>query len=75
MAEQVREPLAILRLKQVVARVGRSRSSIYADVKTGAFPSPIRIGSRSVGWLEHEISDWLSRQIAHSRRTAFRRPQ
>ena len=64
---ELREALAILRLKQVIARVGRSRSSIYADVKAGAFPSPIRIGPRSVGWLDHEVSDWLARQVAQSR--------
>ena len=48
-------PLAILRLPEVKARTGRSRSSIYADIKVGRFVSPISIGRRSVGWLAHEI--------------------
>jgi hypothetical protein len=34
-------PLAILRLTQVKARTGRSRSSIYADIKAGRFVAPI----------------------------------
>lgn len=57
-------PLAILRLKQVKARTGRSRSSIYADIRAGRFPAPVGIGARSVGWVSHEIDDWISARIA-----------
>jgi prophage regulatory protein len=60
-------PLAILRLRQVKARTGRSRSSIYADIKAGRFVAPIRIGPRSVGWLAHEIDEWIAARIAESR--------
>lgn len=66
MAEKLRIALAILRLKQVKARTGRSRSSIYADVKAGQFPSPINIGRRAVGWPENEVEDWIA-EIQQSR--------
>ena len=65
---EIREhPLAILRLPEVKARTGRSRSSIYADIKAGRFVPPISIGRRSVGWLSHEINDWIAARIAESR--------
>lgn len=60
-------PLAILRLTQVIARTGRSRSSIYADIKAGRFVAPISIGRRAVGWLAHEIDEWIAARIAQSR--------
>ncbi|HXX82881.1 MAG TPA: AlpA family phage regulatory protein [Casimicrobiaceae bacterium] len=60
-------PLAILRLPEVKARTGRSRSSIYADIKVGRFVPPINIGRRSVGWLAHEIDEWIAARIAESR--------
>jgi prophage regulatory protein len=67
MNEQLQQGLAILRLPQVEARTGRSRSSIYADIKAGRFVAPIRIGARAVGWLQHEIDDWIAARIAERR--------
>ncbi|MEL6190044.1 MAG: AlpA family phage regulatory protein [Myxococcota bacterium] len=30
--------------------------------KRGEFPKRIRLGPQSVGWLEHEIDDWLAKR-------------
>jgi prophage regulatory protein len=51
----------ILRLPQVLARVGLSRSSVYARVAEGSFPAPLPIGPRARGWLESEITDFVDR--------------
>jgi prophage regulatory protein len=61
---------SILRLPAVKGRVGLSRSSIYARMAEGAFPKPVRLGPRAVGWVESEISAWIARQIAQSREPA-----
>ena len=58
---------AILRLPEVKARTGLSRSSIYLRVKQGTFPTPISLGARAVGWPDTDIQEWLERQIASSR--------
>lgn len=58
---------AILRLPAVKARTGLSRSTIYLRVSEGAFPKPISIGPRCVGWIEAEIEQWLSGCINASR--------
>ena len=68
MSESTTEPPAsILRRPQVEARTGLSRSTIYARIQNGTFPRPILLGSRAVGWLEHEIGDWLDERIKASR--------
>ena len=67
MAEQLQQALAILRRKQVEARTGLRRSTIYAKIAAGEFPASIRLGARSVGWIESEISEWLKSRITASR--------
>ncbi|MFT3806706.1 helix-turn-helix transcriptional regulator [Arenimonas sp.] len=59
---------SILRLPDVKARTGLSRSTIYLRVAQKTFPTPINLGGRAVGWLEAEIEDWLAQQIAESRK-------
>ena len=64
MAEQTHSALTILRRKQVEARVGLRRSTIYQGVADGSFPRPVRLGARSVGWLSHEIERWIADRVA-----------
>ena len=64
MAEQFQQALAILRRKQVEARVGLRRSSLYQRIAEGTFPAPIKLGGRAVGWIEAEIAEWLANRVA-----------
>jgi prophage regulatory protein len=57
----------ILRLNEVIARTGRSRSSIYADIDRGEFPKPIKLGARAVGWLSDDINGWIQVRVEKSR--------
>ena len=71
MAAQFREALTrltIIRRKQVEARTGLSRSTIYERIKTGTFPAPVSIGAKAVGWIESEIDSWLTAQVEKSRK-------
>lgn len=55
----------ILRLPEVIAAVGLSKSSIWRLVKSAAFPQPIRLSQHAVGWELSEIEMWLEeRKIA-----------
>ncbi len=56
-----------LRLPEVKAQTGLSRSTIYLRMSKGAFPSSITLGERAVGWVEEEIQAWLEAQIKASR--------
>ena len=50
----------MLRLHEVCALVGVSKQSIYTWVHNGAFPPPLQLGSRAIGWRAAEINEWLS---------------
>ena len=58
---------AILRLPQVMARTGLSRSTIYLRISQGKFPKQVKLGGRAVGWLEskidNEIDNWTSASV------------
>lgn len=49
-----------LNAKEVSILFGRSIASIYRDMEVGAFPRPIRIGSRSIRWMRSTIEAWLA---------------
>lgn len=68
MSEKIYSTLTILRRKQVEARTGLSRSTIYAFISEGIFPKPINLGNRAVGWIEVEIDAWLKSCIETSRK-------
>ena len=53
----------ILRLPEVIARVGLCRASIYAQIQNGNFPKQISLSARAVGWLEHEVDAWLAARV------------
>ena len=57
----------ILRLADVKARTGLSRSTIYLNVGQGTFPRHISLGARCVGWVESEIDAWIQARILKSR--------
>lgn len=54
----------ILRLPEVKARTGLSRSTLYALIRQGAFPHHVALGMRCVGWLESEIDGWIAARTA-----------
>lgn len=72
MSDQCQQGLSILRRKQVEARTGLARSTIYQHIKVGTFPRPIPLGPRAVGWLESDVSNWIAERVQMSRDSANR---
>ena len=60
-------PTRILRLPEVMARTGLSRTTIYRWRLAGRFPQPVRLGTRNVGWIESELEAWLRERMAERR--------
>ena len=52
----------LLRRPEVEQRVRLSPSRIYALMKMGEFPRPIRIASKAVAWRESDIEDWINKR-------------
>ncbi len=59
--------IKILRLPEVIKRVGLKRASIYLHMAQGNFPKQISLGLRAVGWLESEIDAWLLARVQQTR--------
>jgi prophage regulatory protein len=57
---EVRQNVRILRRRAVEQVAGISRSLIYQLVKAGKFPRPVRLTPNRVGWLEHEVQEWVN---------------
>jgi len=56
--------LVLLRLPQVKAQTGLSRSELYRRIAMGSFPAPIKIGERASAWSSVEIERWIAERIA-----------
>ena len=52
-------PNAILRLPDVIKYTALSRTGIYRRIAAGAFPRPVALGPRAVGWRESDIVEWI----------------
>jgi prophage regulatory protein len=58
-------PARLLRLPEVIARVGLKRSAIYQRMSEGRFPKSRSLGPKCAVWVESEIDDWID-SIARS---------
>lgn len=62
-------PISFMRIKQVEAVTGLSKSSVYDLVKAGEFPRPVKISAHRSGWVKAEVDEW-SRKRVEERDTA-----
>lgn len=56
----------LLRLPAVIQRVGYKKPTIYAKIKDGTFPKPVKLGERAVAWQESEIEVWIQARIGNA---------
>ncbi len=54
----------LLKLKDVLAITGLSRSYVYALAQQNLFPKPIKLTERSSAWVESEVQEWIESRIA-----------
>lgn len=52
--------MRIIRDGQLRKLVPLSRVTIWRLEKQDAFPRRVKIGKNSVGWLEHEVIQWIA---------------
>lgn len=58
----------LIRVPEVLRRVGFSRTTMYELIKEGRFPDKVIIGVRSVAFVESEIDAWIENTISDSRK-------
>jgi prophage regulatory protein len=61
------DELRFIKLREVLAICGKSRSSVYAGVKRGTFPAPVKLSERSSAWIKSEVVQWAQACIHSSR--------
>ena len=59
--------LQIIRLPQLKALTGLSKTTLYDLIKKGEIPKPIKLGARAVGWLQSDIEAFIASRISASR--------
>ncbi len=57
-----------LGITDVTRVTGYSRSQIYSLMRKGMFPRQVHIGSKSVAWLDSEVSEWMKERIRLSQK-------
>lgn len=53
----------LLRCPVVLAKVGKSKASLYKMIRAREFPAPIPISSSTVAWLEAEVDAWIQSRV------------
>lgn len=66
-ANRFSEGEAFISTKEVLRRVQRSKAWLYKQLSKDAFPRPVKIGTRSISFIEREVDIWIQEQISAAR--------
>jgi len=61
---------SLIRFSEAQRRTGYSKAWLYRLMSEGKFPASIKIGSRSIAFVESEVDEWIEQRIAKSRQSA-----
>jgi len=53
----------IIRKPELFSRVGLSDATIWRMEKDGKFPRRVKLGGKSVGWIDDEIKGWFADRL------------
>lgn len=62
MTATARPERQILRVADLQAQLGLSRTTIWRLRRAGEIPQPVRISPNAVGWPVHVITEWLAQR-------------
>jgi len=57
----IKKPGNLIRVPQVLKRVGFGKSTLWAWVASGRFPAPIKLGPRMSVWREEEVDAFIAK--------------
>lgn len=61
--------IRVIRLPEVRAKTGLSRSTIYRLEVGGHCPRRIKLGEHASGWIESEWDRWISERVVARERS------
>ena len=50
----------IIRLPELKAITGLSRTRLYEAMRLGTFPAPVKLSVRAVGWRSTDVDEWIA---------------
>lgn len=53
----------LIKIKEVLAICGKSRSNLYAAIRDGTFPRPVKLSLRSSAWVRSEVLAWIESRM------------
>lgn len=59
-----------IRVPEVLRRVGFGRTKLYELIRQGRFPEQVKIGPRTVAFVESEVDEWIETTVQNSRQNA-----
>lgn len=54
----------LLKMPEVRAKTGLSKSHAYALAQKGEFPKPVKLSAHASAWVEAEVDQWIEDRIA-----------
>jgi predicted DNA-binding transcriptional regulator AlpA len=64
------DDVIFLRLPEVKALTGLSKTTLYELIHEKSFPAPVRLGPRAVAWVKSEIRQWAIERVQAPRSVA-----
>ncbi|MGL5289311.1 MAG: helix-turn-helix transcriptional regulator [Aeromonas sp.] len=62
--------MRFIRMKEVCAKVGLAKSTLWELVARGQFPQKVYLGERTIAFIESEVDAWMAERIAARRAKA-----
>lgn len=56
--------MRLIRLKEVLHKVGVSKATLYRLIAAGEFPASVTIANRAVAWEESLVDEYLIRKVS-----------
>lgn len=53
------KPIRLIRLNEVLAMTGLSKSGVYRSIEKRQFPKQVSLDDRAVAWVESEVQAWV----------------
>ncbi|MEY8875000.1 MAG: helix-turn-helix transcriptional regulator [Leptothrix sp. (in: b-proteobacteria)] len=63
-AQRIKRSERFLRMDELEYRLAKKKSAVYAMIKRGEFPAPIRISARCVAWPESWVDAYIEKLIS-----------
>jgi len=53
----------LLKIQKVIELTTLRRSTLYRLVEIGKFPRPVKLTTRTIGWVEEEVKEFIQNKI------------